>query len=72
MNKHLSEAVARISELPDERQEEAAALLQHFLQVDVEDIELTPEQLAELDRRLETDEIASDEEVEAFFARLKA
>ena len=37
-----------------------------------DDIELTPEQLAEIERRLEEDEIATDEEVKAFFERMKA
>jgi len=71
MNKHLSEAVARISEFPDERQEEAAVLLQHFLQVGVENIELTPEQLAELDKALSEDEYVTEEQAETFFAQLK-
>jgi len=35
------------------------------------DIELTPEQIAEIERRLEEDEVASDEEVRAFFDRIK-
>jgi len=70
MNKQLSEALARLNELPDERQEAAAALLFEFL--DGDDFELTPEQLAEIERRLEKDDIATDEEVKAFFARMKA
>ncbi|MEJ2377653.1 MAG: hypothetical protein P8Y53_12100 [Pseudolabrys sp.] len=72
MNKQLSEAIARLSELPDDRQQAAAALLLEFLDNGDIEIELTPEQLAELDRRLDSDDFASDEEVEAFFARLKA
>jgi hypothetical protein len=70
MNKQLSEAIARLNELPDERQEAAAALLLDFL--DRDDFELTPEQLAEIERRLEKDDIATDEEVKAFFGRMKA
>lgn len=73
MNKRLSEALARISELPEDRQEAAADLLIDFVE-HPEVYELTPEQMAELDRRLDgdEDEIVSDEEVVAFFASLKA
>jgi hypothetical protein len=70
MNKQLSEAIARLNELPDERQEAAAALLFEFL--DRDDFELTPEQLAEIERLLQNDETATDEEVKAFFDRMKA
>lgn len=72
MNKHLSEAIARVSELPEEQQEAAAAMLLNFIEHDGPEIELTPEQIAEIERRLEEDDIASDEEVKAFFNRRKA
>ena len=71
MNKRLSEAFERVSELPEERQEAAADLLIDFVE-HPEAYELTPEQIAELDRRLDDNEVASDEEVAAFFASLKA
>jgi hypothetical protein len=71
MNKRLGEAVARVRELPEERQETAANLLFHFVE-HPQAYELTPEQLEELDRRLDSDEIASEEDVAAFFASLKA
>ena len=70
MNKQLSEVIARVSELPEDRQEAAAVLLLDFLDGGP-DIELTPEQIAEIERRLEEDEVASDEEVKAFFDRIK-
>jgi hypothetical protein len=70
MNKQLSEAIARVSELPEDRQEAAAVLLLDFLDGGP-DIELTPKQIAEIERRLEEDEVASDEEVKAFFDRIK-
>ena len=70
MNKQLSEVIARVSELPEDRQEAAAVLLLDFLDGGP-DIELTPEQIAEIERRLEEDEVASDEEVRAFFDRIK-
>jgi hypothetical protein len=70
MNKQLSEVIARVSELPEDRQEAAAVLLLDFLDGGP-DIDLTPEQIAEIERRLEEDEVASDEEVKAFFDRIK-
>jgi hypothetical protein len=70
MNKRLSDAIARISELPEEQQQ-AAALLLDFLDRDEAEIDLTPEQIAEIDRRLEENDVASDEEVRAFFDRMK-
>ena len=69
MNKKLSEAIARVSELPEERQKAAAELLLEFL--DQEEIELTPEQIAQIEQALADDDIATDQEVEAFFARFK-
>lgn len=69
MNKRLNEAITRVSKLPDEQQEAAAAVLLDFLEHG--DVDLTPEQIAEIERRLDEDDIATDEEVEAFFKRLK-
>jgi len=71
MNKLPSDAIARVTELPDERQEAAATLLFEFLDGADEDFELTPEQIVEIERRLDEDEIASDEEVKVFFDRTK-
>ncbi len=70
MNKKLDEAISRLRELPEERQRAAAALLLDFLEHDGEEFELTPEQIAEVERRLEEDDVATDEEVRAFFDRL--
>lgn len=72
MNSKLSDAIARVRELPEDRQEAAADLLLDFLDHGAADIDLTPEQWAEVERRLEKDDIASEEEVQAFFARFKA
>jgi len=70
MNKQLNDAIVRLKELPEERQEAAASLLLDFL--DHSDaFELTPEQIAEIERRLESNDVATDEEVEAFFGRMK-
>jgi hypothetical protein len=71
MNKRLSDAVSRLGKLPDEKQDAAASLLFDFIE-HPEAYELTPEQIAELDRRLDDEDYASDEEVQAFFARMKA
>jgi hypothetical protein len=72
MNKRLSEAISRLNELPEDRQQAAAVLLLDFLDNEETEVALTPEQLAELERRLDDNDFASDEEAAAFFARLKA
>jgi hypothetical protein len=75
MNKELAAAIDRLGELTEERQQAAAAMILHFLEHDEEgDDPLTPEQWAEIERRLdeEDDEVATDEEVKAFFDSLKA
>ncbi len=70
MNKQLSDAIVRLKELPEERQEAAASLLLDFLDHG-DDFELTPEQIAEIERRLDSNDVATDEEVKAFFERMK-
>jgi hypothetical protein len=70
MNKHLDEAIHRLRDLPEDRQQAAAALLLDFLDHDPTD-DLTPEQIAEIERRLAEDDIATEEEVTAFFHRMK-
>jgi len=71
MNKHLDDAIARLRSLPEERQREAADLLRDYLDQDSSDIHLTPEQIAEIERRLSDDEpFASDAEVRSTFERL--
>ena len=73
MNKQLAEAISRLRELPEERQQAAALMILDFIDHGEDDV-LTAEQWAEIERRLdeEDDEIASDEEVKAFFDRFKA
>ena len=69
MNRRLEEAIARVEALPDDRQGEAAEVLIAFL--DVADIQLTPEQIAEIERRMSDEEpFATDKEVQSLFARL--
>jgi hypothetical protein len=71
MNKRLEDAITRLKSQPEERQQEAAEILFDFLEQDNE-FYLSPEQIAEIERRLEEDDVATDEEVKAFFERLKA
>lgn len=71
MNKQLNDAIARISELPEERQEAAAVLLNDFLAGEADEFDLTPEQIAEIELTLKENEFATEQEVEAFFAQLK-
>jgi hypothetical protein len=70
MNRQLREVVARVSELPEDRQEAAAALLLDFLDHDPA-FDLTPEQLDEIERRLAENDVATDQEVKDFFDRMK-
>ena len=71
MNKRLEDAITRLKSQPEERQQEAAEILFDFLEQDA-DVYLSPEQIAEIERRLEEDDVATNEEVKAFFERLKA
>ncbi|HEY6833000.1 MAG TPA: hypothetical protein VI251_10980 [Pseudolabrys sp.] len=72
MNKRLEEAIARVYELPDDRQEAAALLLLAFLENRDPWLELTPEQIAMVDTRMDAQgDNATPEEVEAFFAKFK-
>jgi hypothetical protein len=71
MNKQLNDAILKVQALPDDRQDEAAALLLEFLDQQQSDVILTPEQVAEIERRLSDDEpYATDEEVRSVFDRL--
>jgi hypothetical protein len=71
MNKRLDDAISRLKSLPEDRQIEAADLLLDFLDGDAASISLTPEQIAEIERRLGDDEpFASEAEVRATFDRL--
>jgi hypothetical protein len=71
MIKKLDEAIDRLRALPEERQQAATVLLLDFLDHDEEDFNLSPEQIAEIEAALADDDVATDEEVEAFFARFK-
>jgi hypothetical protein len=71
MIRKLDEAIERLRELPEERQQAAAVLLLDFLDHDGEQTDLSPEQYAEIERRLTEDDVATDEEVTDFFDRMK-
>jgi len=68
--KELDEVVARLDELSEERQQAAAVLLLDFLEGH-DDIVLTPDQIAEIERCLEDEDLATDDEVRAFFDRTR-
>jgi hypothetical protein len=73
MNSKLSDAIARVRELPEERQAAAAEMLLFFLDNENTEVHLTPEQWAEVEAAMRDDEpYASSQEVEAFFAKFKA
>jgi putative addiction module component (TIGR02574 family) len=72
MNKRLDEALNKVRALPDEEQQAAAEILFDYIKSTGSGAELTREQIAEIERRLDKDDIASDEEVRAVFGRLKA
>jgi len=73
MNKQLAEAFDRLRAMPEERQQAAAALLLAFLDGESEkhDSELSPANVAEIEAALAANDFATDEEVEAFFARAR-
>jgi len=68
--KELGDVIARLGDLPEDRQQAAAVLLLDFLE-GTDDIVLTPEQLAYIERCLEDEDFATDGEVRAFFDRTR-
>jgi hypothetical protein len=71
MNRLLEVALEQVKALPDERQQEAAQVLFAFLDQQNPELYLSPEQIAEIERRMSEDgPYATDEEVRAVFARL--
>ena len=59
-----------LRELPEERQQAAAVLLLDFLEHREDGIELTAEQIAEIEPQFGRRRICHDEEVKAFFDRI--
>ena len=71
MNKQLDDAITRVRTLPDEQQREAAQILLEFLDLQDSEMQLTPEQIVEIERRLSDDEpYATSQEVRDLYARL--
>ena len=68
MTKLLERAIAAIRTLPNERQDEAAALLLDLVQDDPRSVRLSPHQVAEVERRLrEPGSYVTHEQVRDFF-----
>jgi hypothetical protein len=71
VNKQLDDAITRVRTLPDEQQREAAQILLEFLDLQDSDMQLTPEQIVEIERRLSDDEpYTTSEEVRDLYVRL--
>jgi plasmid stability protein len=67
----LEDILEQVRALPDDRQQEAAQVLLAYLDDQDSDFGLSPEQIAEIERRMANDgQYATDEEVREFFARL--
>ena len=74
MTELLEKAIAKLRELPPEEQDQAAELLMHFAAGWEEIIELDEETRAAIREGLEQaerGEFASDEDMEALFARFR-
>lgn len=72
MTRLLEQALKTVSALPDEVQDELAAILLQLAGVDRPPIKLTAEEeadLAEADAEIERGELATDEEVRAMWAK---
>jgi plasmid stability protein len=68
----LEEVLEQVRTLPDERQQEIARVLLAYLDEQNSDFGLSPEQIAEIERRAADDgPYATEEEVREVFARLK-
>jgi hypothetical protein len=71
MTKLLDRAIAEVQRLPDDRQDELAAILMEIACVDPESYKLSPEQIADLEERLAAPpDYATEEETAALIARL--
>ena len=68
MTERLEEAIAKVRKLPRNRQDEAAELLLSVVRDNPDALRLTPQQVAEVERRLEqSSRHASNDDVRAFF-----
>lgn len=70
MTRLLTQAIAAIRTLPSERQDEAAELLLNLVQDDPRRVRLSPEQVAEVERRLrDPGSSVTQEQVREFFRK---
>ncbi|MGO9007366.1 MAG: hypothetical protein ACLQIQ_21995 [Beijerinckiaceae bacterium] len=72
MTRLLEQAVAKVSVLPDDLQDELARILLQLAGVEQPPIQLTPEEEADLDASLadaERGEFATDDEIRAIWAK---
>jgi hypothetical protein len=68
MTKLLDAVFADLHRLPDDRQDALARMLRDYLEVEERDVQLSPEQVAEVEKRLAGPrEFVSDEDMAAFF-----
>ena len=73
MTARLERAIAKLRRLPADRQDEAADLLLSVVEDDSDTPRLTPQQIAEVERRLgEPPRYAPHDEVRAFFQQKAA
>ena len=69
MTERLEEAIAKVRKLPPDRQDEAAALLLSMIEQDSDASRLTPQQAAEVQRRLaESSQYVPHDEVRACYS----
>ncbi len=67
----LEEVLQQVRTLSDERQQEIAQVLLAYLEEQVPNVDLSPEQIEEIERCMSDDEpFATEEEVREVFARL--
>ena len=69
MTERLEEAIAKVRKLPPDRQDEAAAILLSMIEQDSNAPRLTPQQAAEVQRRLaESPQYVPHDEVRASYS----
>lgn len=69
MNKRLDEALTKVKALSEDEQREAAEILFEYIEAREAGTWLSREQISEIERRLEEDDIATDDEVRVAFGR---
>ena len=73
MTERLEEAIAKLRKLPPDRQDEAAAMLLSMIDNESDGLQLTPQQTAEVERRMtQPSQHTPHDEVRAFFQQKAA